>query len=66
MFAAQKGACAICHRTDRPLNIDHCHDSGKVRGLLCANDQRGCNHAVRFLEDDVTLLQSAIDYLLGA
>ncbi len=62
MFAAQEGACAICHRTDRPLNIDHCHDSGKVRGLLCGP----CNRGIGFLEDDVTLLQSAIDYLLGA
>jgi hypothetical protein len=37
MLAAQGGVCAICLQTQspRPLNIDHCHKTGRIRGLLC-------------------------------
>lgn len=43
-LAMQKGACAICEKPLDPwpsvtTHIDHCHDSGEVRGLLC----RSCN-----------------------
>lgn len=65
----QQGVCAICfkpetsidHRTKqiRNLAVDHCHSSGKVRGLLCSR----CNVAIGQLKDDITTLQSAITYL---
>lgn len=41
------------------LSIDHCHTTGKVRGLLC----RQCNIALGKFKEDVTILQSAIAYL---
>lgn len=40
MMKAQRYVCAICHkpcRTERRLAVDHCHKTGKIRGLLCFN-----------------------------
>jgi len=41
------------------LYVDHCHSSGKVRGLLCHH----CNTALGKFQDSVEVLSSAIDYL---
>lgn len=62
MLEQQNYLCAICEtRPDqRELAIDHCHETGKVRGLLCMN----CNTALGKFKDDVALLQKAISYLL--
>jgi hypothetical protein len=65
--AEQGGTCAICKKPETAvvrgrqlrLSVDHCHTSGKVRGLLCSV----CNRAIGALRDDVSLLQSAINYL---
>lgn len=61
--------CAICRREERRKNragetsprlcIDHNHDTGKIRGLLCHD----CNTAIGKFQDKIELLQSAIDYL---
>jgi len=62
ILSEQNGRCAICGnepKGERPLSVDHCHDSGKVRGLLC----HGCNTGIGFLKDDVGLLKKAIKYL---
>lgn len=63
MFEAQNGCCAICGTDDtggrKAFHVDHCHDTGKVRGLLCGN----CNSGIGNLRDDVGLLRRAIDYL---
>jgi hypothetical protein len=67
MLEAQNGKCAICESSDannarivsNKLFIDHCHETGKVRGLLCSK----CNHAVGLLNDDTDLLQKAINYI---
>jgi hypothetical protein len=56
--AAQDGRCAIC-RQDKPLVVDHCHESGKVRGLLC----HLCNRAIGFLGDDPIIVGQAAAYL---
>lgn len=60
----QGGCCAICGTSDPKRNgmfhIDHCHDTGKVRGLLCGH----CNIGIGNLKDDPLLLARAIDYLL--
>ena len=62
MSDAQDGKCAICltrWRT-RPLYIDHDHDTGQVRELLCGR----CNTALGQLADDPGSTQRATDYLL--
>jgi hypothetical protein len=63
MFTVQNGNCAICgcnqSELTRHLAVDHNHDTGLVRGLLCIP----CNVGIGNLKDDVKRLQSAIDYL---
>lgn len=66
-FAEQNGVCAICERPETAvikgkviaMAVDHCHDTGKVRALLC----RSCNNAIGAFEHDPTFLQKAIEYL---
>ncbi len=68
MFARQEGLCAICGRPERVswkngskkrLCVDHCHSTGKVRGLLCLL----CNHALGAFNDDPELVMKAWKYL---
>jgi len=68
MLAAQNGVCAICgakethtHKSGKlkELSVDHCHDTGKVRGLLCVN----CNRGLGYFQDDIERINRAIDYL---
>jgi Recombination endonuclease VII len=66
LIQSQGGGCAICRSPvgdgiDRPLYVDHCHKSGRVRGLLCSS----CNFGIGKFRDDVALLARAIDYLEG-
>lgn len=59
----QDGLCAICKGLPIPgqiLCIDHNHQTGKVRGLLC----RKHNAAIGMLGDDPVLVKAALDYLL--
>jgi len=53
--------CAICLKlkSSKNLDIDHCHKSGKVRGLLC----RPCNMGLGYFKDSPNLLTKAADYL---
>ena len=74
MLAAQGGACAICRKpetevggkrgcvTVKRLAVDHDHETGHIRGLLC----RRCNTALGFFGDDVAGLWAAVDYLTKA
>jgi hypothetical protein len=62
MYALQDGRCAICkkpHIGEKRMNVDHCHDSGQVRGLLC----RPCNLALGHFGHDIRILHAAIRYL---
>ncbi len=59
-LALQNGACAICKKKrKRWLCVDHCHRTGKIRGLLCTS----CNAALGSFEDDPHTTQVAADYL---
>ena len=61
--------CQICNQEEKIIDkrrgklkrlaVDHCHETGKVRGLLCFQ----CNRAIGGFKDDIKLLESAIKYL---
>lgn len=55
----QDGCCAICGRDDLRLNIDHDHETGAFRGLLCGH----CNRGIGCLKDSPRALRNAADYI---
>ena len=62
MYEAQKGCCALCNGPEEKftwLCIDHDHETGKIRGLLCPN----CNRGLGLLKDSASLLQKAAEYI---
>lgn len=69
MYRSQNGACAICNSqleiaaagrgSRRSACVDHDHVTGKVRGLLC----HACNTAIGALQDDIGVIESALQYL---
>lgn len=69
MLADQGGVCAICQKPEteihpangklRNLAVDHDHDTGHVRGLLCNN----CNRGLGFFADQADLVKAAWQYL---
>lgn len=70
LLKEQNYSCAIC-KTKNPsskrkgsnkFHVDHCHSTGKVRGLLC----NSCNTAIGYLNDDETNLVAALRYLRRA
>lgn len=61
MLASQHGVCAICKSPPnrRMLHIDHDHQTGNIRALLC----HGCNTGLGLFREDSALLTAAIEYL---
>jgi hypothetical protein len=62
LLQRQGGVCAICAKaetTGRRLAVDHCHKTGRIRGLLCAL----CNTAIGKLGDSPELVERALNYL---
>jgi len=55
----QEGKCAICFKIMDAPNVDHCHKTGKVRGLLCSL----CNKGIGLFHDDIEKLLQAVEYL---
>jgi hypothetical protein len=56
---AQSNRCAICNKKPNNWNIDHDHNTNKVRGMLCGP----CNMALGLMKDKSTNLRKAADYL---
>jgi hypothetical protein len=63
LFEKQGGVCAICKSPENGrynhLSIDHCHETEKIRGLLCNN----CNRGIGLLKDNPEFLKNAVKYL---
>ncbi|MET7848119.1 endonuclease VII domain-containing protein [Streptomyces avermitilis] len=61
MIASQMGICVICLKAPA-AHVDHCHKTGRVRGVLCFN----CNSAIGKLGDDPDAVRRAAAYLEGS
>lgn len=67
LLKSQNGTCAICKQPEtatrlgkvKALAVDHCHQSGAIRGLLCAD----CNTGIGKLRENTSIFLSAIQYL---
>lgn len=64
LLEKQNGVCAICQQPEtvdryKNLAVDHCHETGKIRGLLCVNCNKGLGH----FKDKKESLKRALEYL---
>jgi hypothetical protein len=59
MLRMQGGACAICQQSTSDYCVDHCHVTGRVRGILC----RSCNAGIGQFRDNPKLFLDAADYV---
>lgn len=67
IYKDQNGLCKICDKSiqlfakskSNNICIDHCHETGQVRGILC----NSCNFGIGNFKDDILLLEKAINYL---
>jgi hypothetical protein len=63
LIEKQNNRCAICNRHQsefqRTFDLDHDHNTGKVRGLLCHN----CNNGIGHFKDDIEIMEKAIVYI---
>ena len=61
-FKAQGGVCYICCRPSgsKSLMVDHCHNTGSVRKLLCFQ----CNTSLGLVKENIGVLYSMIDYVV--
>jgi hypothetical protein len=60
MHKKQKGQCKICSKMpETTLCVDHCHKTGRIRGLLCSQ----CNHLLGLSYENIEILKMSIKYL---
>lgn len=57
LLESQQGKCALCEKPAQ--HVDHCHSTGKVRGMLCVF----CNHAIAAIESIPDWIEKAQSYL---
>lgn len=63
LFLKQGGRCAICGKSQaRAFDVDHCHGTGRVRGLLCTS----CNRMLGHAGDSVATLRAGVAYLAAS
>jgi hypothetical protein len=62
LLAFQNGVCGICgsQPNGKKLAVDHCHETNKIRGLLCGR----CNPAVGYVKNNPAIAQALTDYLI--
>ena len=62
LLKKQNKKCAICEskKGSKNLAVDHCHKTGKIRGLLCNK----CNRGLGYLGDSIKIIKRALKYLL--
>jgi hypothetical protein len=61
MFEKQGRVCAICLKNNgEKWHVDHCHNSNKIRSILC----RSCNLMIGHAKDDPEILVAAAQYIL--
>ena len=63
LLSKQNNECFLCKKLpmDKKLVVDHCHKTGKIRGLLCSS----CNRGLGLLQDSPKILLKAYNYLKG-
>lgn len=61
LYEEQDGQCAVCKTEIEKMtaHVDHCHDSGKIRGLLCGS----CNIGLGYFKHDLLKLFRAAEYM---
>tara|TARA_R110002167_G_scaffold75032_1_gene209815 strand:+ start:452 stop:862 length:411 start_codon:yes stop_codon:yes gene_type:complete len=59
MLSDQNNSCKVCNIKMTKPNVDHCHTTFKVRGLLC----NGCNTSLGLLKEDTKIMQKLIEYI---
>ena len=64
MYIDQKGKCAICKTqldNGKHTCVDHCHETGKIRKLLC----KSCNILIGHSKENIHILKNAVQYLIN-
>ena len=62
LLTKQNNCCAICNRvspTGYNWHVDHCHKTGRIRGILCSK----CNQGLGMFEENIISIKKAIEYL---
>jgi hypothetical protein len=59
-YKDQEGMCKICGKYHAVLHVDHNHEYGFVRGLLCGN----CNRMLGMAQDNIHILKAAYEYMM--
>lgn len=59
MYLRNNGQCWICNSFQPVLHVDHCHDTKKVRGVLCQK----CNQGIGLFNENIETMNAAIEYL---